>query len=55
MNETGKCLDHNMPAKVLTYRGPLNLAEKGLRRVRGWEAKPETFKLTRRCDFVRLR
>lgn len=55
MNETGKCLDHNMSAKALTYRGPLNLAEKGLRKVRGWKAKLETFKLTRRCDFVRLR
>lgn len=41
--------------KTITYRGTLNLAEKGLRRIRGWKAKLETFKLTGRCDFIRLR
>lgn len=52
MNETGKCPDHNMSAKLLPREG-LSVTEKGLRR--DWKVKLEKFKLTRRCDFVRLR
>lgn len=51
MKKAGKCLDHSMSAQNYHLQRDSYLLEKGLRRVRGWKSKLETFKLTRKHDY----